>query len=214
MTSNNLVARPAQGRDLKELADKIKTAHAAVLAVAKSGALKAMEAGELLKQAKDAVPHGECAVWLRRCNISDRTARLYMQVADHRADFENGNALPFVSLRQAAKAIGKRKSKEEPPAITPPRSIEVKEVTPAEAIEAARLIGLAWSGLSVQTRASVVSALFDGIGIARFAAACSSDQRAAFIAQSGARVPAVITNGHAALPADGSIPEFLHRTAQ
>ncbi|MEQ8813532.1 MAG: DUF3102 domain-containing protein [Thalassobaculum sp.] len=67
---------------LPMLASKINAAHAAVEAAQKQGVEHAIEAGKLLLEAKAAVKHGQWGPWLaEHCTISDRTARLYMQVA-------------------------------------------------------------------------------------------------------------------------------------
>lgn len=49
----------------------------------------ALAAGERLIEARDAVPHGQWLPWLREhCQMSDRTARVYMQLARGRAVVE------------------------------------------------------------------------------------------------------------------------------
>lgn len=49
----------------------------------------------MLAQMKESLPHGSFQDWVsRKCEFSERTARVYMQAAS-----QNGSALPFSSLR-------------------------------------------------------------------------------------------------------------------
>jgi hypothetical protein len=72
--------------ELGKLAIGIRIAHKDVVAAAGNMIVKAMEAGSLLIQAKQKVPRNTWIAWLAaNCyNISDRTARLYIQLAEGR----------------------------------------------------------------------------------------------------------------------------------
>src|SRR5262249_36631285 len=49
----------------------------------------AIDVGELLKEAKDRVGHGNFEAWLKEhCNLSFRTARRYMKLAENRTEIE------------------------------------------------------------------------------------------------------------------------------
>lgn len=57
-------------------------------------------AGEKLLEAKAQMKHGEFTPWVQRnLKIKDRQARYYMRLAEASA-VQNGNALPFSSLRE------------------------------------------------------------------------------------------------------------------
>ena len=64
----------------------------------------AVEAGELLIEAKGQLGHGQWLPWLQdHCTISERTAQLYMRVAKNRAEVENQirNGAADFSLNEA-----------------------------------------------------------------------------------------------------------------
>lgn len=63
------------------LAAEIRAAHGAVKAAARVALERAREAGNLLIEAKDALPHGGWLPWLREVGITPRTAQGYMQLA-------------------------------------------------------------------------------------------------------------------------------------
>lgn len=76
--------------------DQINEAHRIARKNAETAVNYAIRCGQLLEQAKDELPHGRFENWVQQhCEFSPRTARLYMQAAK-----QNGNALPFSSLRQ------------------------------------------------------------------------------------------------------------------
>jgi hypothetical protein len=81
---------PAPLDDLEQLAPRIRNAHRDVVAAASNMILKAMEAGTLLLQAQNKVPRNTWMAWLQQnCpGISDRTARLYIQLAKGREVIE------------------------------------------------------------------------------------------------------------------------------
>jgi mannose/cellobiose epimerase-like protein (N-acyl-D-glucosamine 2-epimerase family) len=67
---------------LTELAAKIKTLHAEVVEAGRTAVQKAMEAGVALLEAKKQVGHGAWLRWLKdNCELSERTAEIYMTVA-------------------------------------------------------------------------------------------------------------------------------------
>jgi hypothetical protein len=79
----------AGSNSLADLAARINVAHEAAGTALKSGVAHAMHAGDLLIEAKEQLGHGEWLPWLKtNFPFSDRTARLYMQVARRRAELE------------------------------------------------------------------------------------------------------------------------------
>ena len=89
----------AQSNSLADLADRIRAEHEATSLSLKRGVEHSMAAGELLIEAKALVKHGQWLPWLRdHCQISDRTARLYMQLARNRERIEKQNRQPIADL--------------------------------------------------------------------------------------------------------------------
>jgi Protein of unknown function (DUF3102) len=91
--SNEMIdvhADPALSNSLTTLAGRIRAEHEAVSTALKESVRHAIEAGELLIEAKDQLKHGRWLPWLAdHCTISDRTAQLYMRVAKNRTEVEN-----------------------------------------------------------------------------------------------------------------------------
>lgn len=71
-----------------------------------------MAAGDLLLKAKQQVGHhGQWTEWIKRsCKISDRTARLYMQLAQNREAIAKRQRVADLTLREAVKAIAAPKA--------------------------------------------------------------------------------------------------------
>lgn len=68
--------------ELAALAADIRLAHEAARRSALETAEHVMQAGHKLIEAKAMLPHGSWSTWLREhCDLSERTARRYMQVA-------------------------------------------------------------------------------------------------------------------------------------
>lgn len=90
--------------NLDGLAKRIDTAHVAAQAAIQAGAQKAIEAGQLLLQAKTQVPHGQWETWVtQNTAVSPRTARAYQQVARHwaKADEAKRQRVAVLGLRTA-----------------------------------------------------------------------------------------------------------------
>jgi len=81
---------------LASLADDIMTAHRAALGASRTALENARRAGELLRQAKRQLGHGEWHPWLAaNCDISIRMTQVYMQIAKGwPAIVEKQNAYP------------------------------------------------------------------------------------------------------------------------
>ena len=93
---------------LADLAVRINAEHQAACGAIKSGAEHAMAAGDLLLEAKAKLRlHGAWLPWLKQnCEMSERTAQLYMRMARNRAAIEaNTQHVADLSLRGAMAVI-------------------------------------------------------------------------------------------------------------
>ena len=82
MCGNIVVASGGQGTpSLRDLATRIREAHAGVVASLSSAAVHALVAGAYLTEAKELSGHGRFGEFLHACDVNDRTARQYMQLA-------------------------------------------------------------------------------------------------------------------------------------
>ena len=90
-TAMESTARAQAGdNSLPDLAARIRVEHRAVSSALRDSVRHAIAAGELLIEAKGQLGHGRWLPWLRdHCTISERTAQLYMRVANNRAEIEN-----------------------------------------------------------------------------------------------------------------------------
>jgi Protein of unknown function (DUF3102) len=102
----------ARSNRLPELAARIDEEHRAAAGAIKRGLAHAINAGELLRDAKASVPHGQWADWLKgNTALSERTAQRYMQLAKKRAELESKSAtVADLTIRGACELIA------EPPA--------------------------------------------------------------------------------------------------
>jgi hypothetical protein len=91
---------PALSNSLTVLAESIKAEHDAVSVALCQSVAHAMNAGDLLLEAKDQLKHGDWLLWLReKCSLRERTAQRYMRLAKNRATIEaNPTRLSDLSL--------------------------------------------------------------------------------------------------------------------
>lgn len=90
---------------LSDLSARIRVEHHATSAALKSSVEHAMAAGDLLLEAKALVPHGQWLPWLaEHCEMSERTAQLYMRTAKNRAavELQMRNTVADLTLNEAA----------------------------------------------------------------------------------------------------------------
>ncbi len=89
---------------LTDLAARIQAAHEAATTSMRRGCEHAINAGRLLIEAKNQVPHGQWLHWLKKhCQVSERMAQHYMTLARH---FEaNPQRVADLPMRQAIKVI-------------------------------------------------------------------------------------------------------------
>jgi hypothetical protein len=99
---------------LADLATRIKTLHAQVLDAGKNVVRKAIEAGVALIEAKRQVGHGNWLRWLREnCDLSERTAEVYMECARNRQKLEAKIAAAAnMTLGQALREIKQKPDKD------------------------------------------------------------------------------------------------------
>jgi Protein of unknown function (DUF3102) len=76
-----------RSNSLTDLAARIRTEHAACQSAVQRGLEHAVQAGKLLIEAKEQLPHGQWLPWLREhCGIPERSAQRYIGIASHAAD--------------------------------------------------------------------------------------------------------------------------------
>jgi Protein of unknown function (DUF3102) len=93
---------------LGDLAARIRTEHEAATAFLKSGLERAINAGNLLIEAKAQLAHGQWLPWLaEHCQLPERTAQAYMRVARSfgKLDEEKRNAVADLSFRDALNSL-------------------------------------------------------------------------------------------------------------
>jgi hypothetical protein len=75
--------------ELAQLAERIKTEHSAIKSATKQLLVRALAVGDALLKAKAKVDHGQWLPWLtKNCQLSDRTAQVYMKLANGRQAIE------------------------------------------------------------------------------------------------------------------------------
>ena len=84
------IQAPNELADLDSLAKQIDAAHVAVQTAALTGAERAIEAGQLLIQAKKQVPYGQWETWVsKNTAVSPRMASSYQRVAQNWVELTN-----------------------------------------------------------------------------------------------------------------------------
>jgi hypothetical protein len=88
---------------VKQLAKQINDEHERANRAIRDALTHAFTCGELLTQAKANLKHGDWGKWiLDNCHFSDRTARLYMRLAENRAELEKTATIADLTLSGAA----------------------------------------------------------------------------------------------------------------
>lgn len=88
---------------VKQLAEQINEEHERASGAIRDALTHAITCGELLTQAKAGLKHGEWGKWiLDNCHFSDRSARLYMHLAENRAELEKTATIADLTLNSAA----------------------------------------------------------------------------------------------------------------
>jgi hypothetical protein len=113
--SGNEVIPPAT-LSLSELVARVNDEHKQVKECVIKGALHAVKAGELLWEAKRKAGHGRWLEWIaENCEFSDRTAQLYVKLAEALPQMANPQRIADLSLSGAIKMIEGLKSPDENP---------------------------------------------------------------------------------------------------
>src|SRR5262249_31051846 len=97
-----------KSNSLQELAERIRGCHETVRQILKSAVEHAMTTGDLLIEAKAQLKldHGQWSPWLREhCEMSERTARLYMRLAKNREVIEACEDAANLTLNAAARLL-------------------------------------------------------------------------------------------------------------
>jgi len=94
-----------------ELISEIRRAHAAAQDAQKNAVQCAIRVGELLRIAREDIPHGQWEMWLQaKCKFSARTARGYLRLAG--LDAANRQRVAEMSLRNALADIASNSAKQ------------------------------------------------------------------------------------------------------
>jgi len=98
---------------LPELAARIRSFHLTIRTTLKSALVHAMNTGDLLLEAKAQLDHGQWMPWLREhCEMSGRTARLYMRLAKSREAIE-AHDVASLTLNAAARLLASPTKRDE-----------------------------------------------------------------------------------------------------
>src|SRR5262249_46840075 len=99
----------SKSNSLADLAARIRAEHEQVVVALARGIKHAINAGELLLEAKAQIKHGQWLSWLsEHCAVSERTAQLYMRIAQRRAELEaKAQGLADLTLEGAARLLAK-----------------------------------------------------------------------------------------------------------
>jgi hypothetical protein len=132
--STAVMVAAAGAEDDEGLTAAIRREHEAASTAAQSAIEHALEAGRLLAQAREGIPHGGWESFVREhCGIAPRTARLYMQLDARRDRIGNRQHVAGLTLREAARLVA------EPKATAPPQA---EPPVACDAVDAAARWGL------------------------------------------------------------------------
>jgi hypothetical protein len=123
--------------------------------------------GERLRLVRDQVAHGKWNQWLKdNCPINPRTAKLYIQLADHRGVIDDQIAEdPTLSIRAVRRLIAKpiKPAAEEPDQAPDEAAGEEPEAPPPD--PAADLLAM-WKATAITDQKTILAAIFDTITLA------------------------------------------------
>ena len=107
MITNTLIAASSNAESLSVLAVKINDQHDRAIGHATSALEHARQAGDLLQQAKQQVPHGEWLGWLSaNCKVSARQAQRYLKVANNWKAITKYDAASYLTIDDAIATVG------------------------------------------------------------------------------------------------------------
>jgi hypothetical protein len=134
----NNMSKKLSKRDnsLADLAVRIREEHAATATALKHGIDHAMNAGDLLIEAKALLKHGQWLPWLdKHCLMSQRTAQLYMRLAKARPEVEaQKRNVAYLPVREAVALLAAPAAKTEDvePSSNKQAKMQVLDATPDE----------------------------------------------------------------------------------
>lgn len=97
---------PTVTAELDLLAGRIKSAHKSITEHARNIIDRAIEAGDALNQAKVKLDHGQWLAWLKtNCELSERNAQIYMQLANAKPKLKSAEAADLNTLADALRFI-------------------------------------------------------------------------------------------------------------
>lgn len=98
--------RPALPASLSQMALQINSEHDSTEANARASIRHARSAGELLRQVKAQVGHGNWLPWIQEhCHFSERTARAYMRIAERWVELSKRQHVADLSLREGLRLL-------------------------------------------------------------------------------------------------------------
>jgi hypothetical protein len=216
MHGNILPAQTGQAASLRDLADAIREAHAAVVNALSGAVEHAIRCGNVLTEAKKQTGHGRWGEFLRACDLGERQAQRYMRLALLAEQTRLAKSdLAGMTIEGAIKRLAPPKApKSAAPATTPkqgpkPPSGPKKRVTHIDIIEV-------WLAASPDDRARAI----DGIGLEPLLAAIPDTWwpliKKRVAGRSRVSTPIVTVSADPAhqITDDLTIPGFLLRSAK
>jgi Protein of unknown function (DUF3102) len=92
--------------ELDLLASRIKSAHKSITEHTRNVIDRAIEAGDALNQAKAKFDHGQWLAWLKNnCDLSERNAQIYMQLANNKSKLKSAEAADLSTLANVLRFI-------------------------------------------------------------------------------------------------------------
>lgn len=102
MLHDTSISTTAETVSLSALADQINEQHSQATRHATTAIEHARQAGELLSQAKQQIPHGDWLTWLAsNCNVSPRQAQRYLKVANNWQAITKNDATSYLTIDDA-----------------------------------------------------------------------------------------------------------------
>jgi len=106
---NNPLSTVTTGAVAEQLAGRIRAAHQAASTAAQTALGYAFDAGRLLAEAREDVPHGGWGDYVEGCGMPARTASLYMRLHRNRDRLADRQRVADLSVRQAARLLAEPK---------------------------------------------------------------------------------------------------------
>jgi hypothetical protein len=201
---------PSRQPSLSDLAAKVRTARDLAFKAASNVLERSIECGEALILAKAEVRPGEWTRFLKKCDIGERQAQRYMQLAGlAKSNPSSGTVLGGSSIQAAIQLLSPPKKK----TATAPESTRVSQTSnPPSQDAGGKLNTLAWSNASLAERRHFL----EGINLRQLFEALADHSRE-FLRELLTE-PKRSIHEHASvspsIPADLSLPAFLTRALE